>query len=506
VEKPSYVVGERGFGYRLLGPVEALGPVPPSLRHTGPARSLTRATLVLCALATASLLVVGRPHGGRAPTVSPPRVCVRPFTAPGGPPALAEVAARLTAATTSQIRRLEGAALEPESGLGPPPELRVEGAVRGTTDAATVSLRLVDGATGRLLWARSFRASVYDVLDQAEATAFAVARIVHERIGGSSLLPVSPDAAAPAVRRLCLRADLAFVSWTEEGLRVADEAWREAERLDARHAPAQAGVALAAGVRALLGYESPDRAEPRARVHALRAMELDDRLALTHVAGGLVRLLFDRDPGGAESFLGRAVELQPDELDSYLALALVSQARGRYDESLEYLRGVSGADPRATAVLLLQGRAHQGAGRWGDAVAAYEGALRLEPEFALARRGLAESLAAADRDEEALQALRTEPELAATSRDSHQPAGTRPGTLRDAWRARCAAGGPWLRERVRACLLGGDREQALVVLRAAIEARGPFVVFVVADPAFEPLRGDPRFGRLFQPTTPRVRP
>lgn len=308
---------------------------------------------------------------------------------------------------------------------------------------------------------------------------------------GAVAISARPDTVSQAVQRSSLRASLAWLSWTEEGTRRADAAWREAERLDPRSAPAQAGRALTGAVSALLGYAALEGAEREARVHALRANALDPRLPAAYVAVGLVQLLFDRDVAGAELYVGRGGDLAPDDLPVLIGLALVDQARGLHDESLGPLRNAERLDRGAAAVFLLEARAHEGALRWGDAIVAYQRTLALEPDLRSARQGLAEAFTLAGRDVEALAVLEGEAPLrSATVGEAGEP------RLRRAWRRLCRDTPASTPESARACLLAGDPQAALRGLfRGALGAQ-PFAALAPHDPLFRPLVGQPAFDAL----------
>lgn len=493
--EPHYVAGARGWGYRLVGPVERTG--GGARRATDEPRPRRRGwgvVTVALAVGLVAILVIARFVVGRAPPSPVPRtVAVQPLATRGLAPGLETVATDLTAAIAARLRRAGPLRVVPGDGPGPRPDLWIEGSLSGSVEQIDLRLRLVEGSSRRALWTRNVRGHLYEVLAGEEGTVAAVALVVQRRLG----TPTTPSPVSARVREQSLRAQVLWLSWTSDGNRRAAALWSAALDAEPRHAPAHAGVALAASVAALLGYRSPAETEAEARSHARLALQLDERSGMAHAADALVRLLFDHDIAAAAAVTRRADVDDPEELTAVMADALVLEAEGRFDDGLARLRDA--AEPEWAGLLLLEGRAQQGKARWNEALAAYERALALEPDLPGARLGRAECLTAAGHAPEALLALRGLPPKVAD--DLRPPVGTAPELAR-AWRRRCQMASLTPRERARACLLGGDSEAALAALRAGLTGHWPFVVFVPKDPAFAALVGRPDFPAAFSAVKP----
>lgn len=490
-EEPRYVAGERGYGYRLVAPVER---VPPADAAPSPGRRWLRAAVASAVVAAlAGLAIASRL---RHPPVLPPAtltVAVRPFTATAGARQPDPVAADIAQALASGLGSVAGVRVLRGGDPSETPGLWVEGRCEGSDQAMTLRLRVVE-ARGGVLWSEEFRGSRYELLGHEDAIVAAVRAAVQARAepgGATATAEVSPR-----VRRLCLRGELFWLSFTEDGLRRSSEAWETAVALAPGHAAAHAGWALAEATRGLLGHRPPAEAEARARAESRRALELDAALPAARLASSLVRLLFDWDAAGASAEARTALEADPEDPRAPIVLGLALQARGRFEESLQLLAAAPLDDPHSAAALFLAGRAHEMDGRWGPGAAAYARALALEPALAAARRGRAECLAAARRETEALVALG----------NGHEREGATPGdALRAAWRWRCRSDAP-SGETVRACVLGGESDRAARVLAVAVEGRWPFVVFVPRDVMLHPLRDRPAFRAILDRLEPLQAP
>ena len=66
-----------------------------------------------------------------------------------------------------------------------------------------------------------------------------------------------------------------------------------------------------------MGSEDAEAGESPSRAAALRALELDPQLAEAHVSTGRIKFWYDWDWTGAEKDFGRALEIDPNNLDAH---------------------------------------------------------------------------------------------------------------------------------------------------------------------------------------------
>jgi DNA-binding winged helix-turn-helix (wHTH) protein/tetratricopeptide (TPR) repeat protein len=491
-EVPLYISGERGFGYRLLGPVDRLsdGSGQVTARSwprwwRGVITAVAASTVVL-----ATLILWNRAGRHGAEHAGPVTVAVRPQLGVSG---MAQPVAReLAKAITSALRRFPGVRLVTWGGQDGRPQLWLEGACAGTTKRMQLQLRLVEAATGRAVWTNRIDGSAYEILDQDAAIALVVANAVRQRVAPGSRV-LAPVETPPHLRRLCIRGQLAWLSWTRDGLERAQDAWDAALAAEPRYAPAHAGWALSEAVLGLLGHHPPAEARRGALDHARRAREIDPDLPASQIATGLVKLLFEWDVPAAEPLVRAGSLADPEDLRGAMALALVLQAQGRLEASQRVLDAACLDDLQSAGAHYLRGQGLQMAARWDEAASAYARALELEPGLAPARRARAECLACAGREADALAAL-GEP---AADGDADPRA-----QLLEVRRRRCRSGSPH-EDAMRACLLAGSRLRAVRALAKDAEERWPYVLFVPHHAMFGPLREDPAYGALLSRLRPR---
>jgi tetratricopeptide (TPR) repeat protein len=121
--------------------------------------------------------------------------------------------------------------------------------------------------------------------------------------------------------------------------------FEQAAARDPNCAMAHAGVAHVCLLLSYFGGLPTGEGMARMKAAALRALELDDTLAITHVRMGDVLCFKDWDWAGAEREFLRALELDPDSPEALSRYGLFLWARLRNAEALVQLRKALELDP-----------------------------------------------------------------------------------------------------------------------------------------------------------------
>jgi TolB-like protein/tetratricopeptide (TPR) repeat protein len=262
----------------------------------------------------------------------------------------------------------------------------LEGTVRRDGDRIRVSVQLVNGRDGKLLWSERYDRARVDLLQ------------VQDDIASAVVAAVLPKFAAPGGRvgRLAtndpVAYDLYLLGRQEErdAERAADDA---AEDEMIRQARELYGAAVAANpdfaqAHARLAYclllqggpyDRPERiaAVDRAVLPEIeRALQLDPRNGDAWVTKGVL-LRWTQRPGGAAAYR-RAVELDPGNADALATLAVYEGSIGRYDRMIEYAERARRLDPMSFGANLMPVYA---AARLGQREAALANAKRLREQF-----------------------------------------------------------------------------------------------------------------------------
>jgi Tfp pilus assembly protein PilF len=386
----------------------------------------------------------------------------------------------------------------------------LEGSVRRDADKVRISAELIEVGGQRQLWAQEYDRELTNLLVvQAE---------IAQEISDSIELTLGSAQRGDAVRRAALTPEAyraydlylkGLYFWnkrTTPGLEQASIYFQQAIAQDPSYAPAYAGLANSYSLMTSYSVSPAITYMPKARAAAVKALELDDRLPEAHCALALILENYDWDWNTAEKEFRRAIELNPDYATAHQWYAELLTWRGRFDEALRESEVARKLDPLSLIIATDQGALFYFSRQYDRSIEQLQGVLEMDPNFPRARM-VTNAYVEEGRYADALASL-------------------------NAWQ-RAAGAGPWQstllvyvygragqKERARAELkklgaenrkrpvdpasmafanLGvGDNEAALDWLEKAYAQRANGLTSLKVEPAYDPLRGDPRFQELLQ--------
>jgi len=518
---PRFIETVPKRGYRFLADVHPVETPEGAAAPGGRAPTLRRRWTLwgAAAILLAVLGALGGERFARSPAQASPRsVAVLPFKPliAGARDEALELG--MTEAVIVKLGQLEALRVPSISAVrryaGPDPnplhagqELGVEAVLDGSllraNDRLRVSARLLDVKTGTTRWAHQWDLAWTDVFTVQDAMATEVTRALALTLAPEEWASVQKQPTNAAAYERYLRGRHLITKRTLDDSRRAAELLEEAVRLDSRSAPAQAALADAYAAMPWLGGP----VEPfvsRARQAALRAVELDPRLAEAHAMLGSIVSQFDWDPEIGERELKRALELGPDNPFVLRLYSLHLWQEGRFEEALALNERELALDPtsvfanRNKAIILYYAR------RYDECIEQSLRTLELDRYFATVYDWLAKSYEQLGRDQEAVEAFITPLTFSEANRGdiaALRDAATRGGLL-----------GYWSRwlelelkkpdshtdVRALAHLRLGDHDRALAWLEKLYEQRAPWIRTLKVEPLWDPLRADPRFQSLIR--------
>jgi DNA-binding winged helix-turn-helix (wHTH) protein/tetratricopeptide (TPR) repeat protein len=328
-------------------------------------------------------------------------------------------------------------------------------------------------------------------------------------------LPVRESTENPEAYQAYTRGRYYWSKQTAPALEEAIKYFEQALRYDPDYALAYAGLSDAYSV---LGahYDTLEQSQsdalPKAKEAALHALKLNDLLAESHTALGVVKQGFDRDWSGAESEFKRAIELNPNYAYAHQAYALHLAARGQLDAATTEIKRARELDSLSLSINRDLGRLLYFAHEYDQAIKQFYLALKIdlfEPLSIPLRRLLAWTYEHNGMHERAvaefieiLRLQKTSPERLDALRQAYDAGG-----MKGYWRK-------WLelqRERIRRGQLSpfylaqiyafiGAQDRAFAYLQKAYEDRSLGLAALRYDPSFDDLRADQRYlillGRL----------
>jgi TolB-like protein/DNA-binding winged helix-turn-helix (wHTH) protein/Tfp pilus assembly protein PilF len=372
----------------------------------------------------------------------------------------------------------------------------VEGSVLRSGSQVRITAQLINAASDRHLWARSYDRDLSDVLTVQSEVAREIAQNIsveltpHEKIQLSRPHPVNPEVAL-----LCFKGSY-YLSKLDASR--AKESFTRAIQLDPGSAESWAGLADALHT---MGVNGDYDAFSQARDAANKALEIDGAQAQALMVLGVVSFLRDWNPTQSEIFFRRSLDARPGYSMAHALFANTLAHHGKFEEAIQQIKLASALDPVSVGSNSMAWHVYFSARKYDDALRVILTTIEVDPEFAPSYWRLGVSWEQKGEYQKAISAL-------------HGQDAKLESELRDALASR-GARGYWqrkletlLRERTpedrygfsaiaRCYMRIGKREEAIASLEKGYEMHDPYLIFwLPVYEEFDPLRSDPRFQRM----------
>jgi TolB-like protein/Tfp pilus assembly protein PilF len=376
----------------------------------------------------------------------------------------------------------------------------LSGGIRRDADRVRITARLIETRGETQLWAESY--------DRPLSDCFLVQSQVAAEIAQSLAMELLPEARTRRAGTRQVAAHQAFLKgryhWNKAGMTGVEEAvafYEQAVALDPDFAAAHASLARAHVAAAEYYLREPREALEAGRLAAARALELDPSESDAHLALAEIRKTVDL--AGAEAAYRSALAFNPSSEAAHRLYGLFLAARGRIPEATLAAQRACDLDPLCLVVNTSAAWVRYLAQEYDEAIDWCRHTLDMDPQFRPASCVLAAALVETGRIDEAIsvyeQALAPRPDAVLATWLAHAlaVAGDRQRAIEILTELDGVAIGyvsPYHRALAYTAL---DRTDAAVaLLRAAFEERDPAIVNLAAEPRFERLRADARYGAL----------
>ena len=381
----------------------------------------------------------------------------------------------------------------------------VEGSIQQAANRVRITAKLVRAGTDEEnLWAGSYDHDLHDVLDLENEVAKAIADGIkvtltpQEQKRLEVRRPVDPE-----LFQLFLKGRAAADAGTEDGLYKAVGYFGQALARNPDYAPAHAAMALAyEGLTP--AFRAPKEVLPKAREHAVRAIELDDSVSDAHAALANVMFLFDWDWTNAGREMERAIDLNPNSASAHEMYGNYLAALNRKDQAIEELTLAHQLNPASMATYSSLLGALCTLREFDRAIAESRRAIELHPDFAFAHAWLGMSLLMKGDVAAAIPALEHARMLDDNVTTTHflamaqAAAGNKTAAEKLASDLEHAASTRYTcaYEVASVHLRLGNTQKAMQWLRRGVDEQCDCLVWLKTEPWIDPLRVDPRYDEL----------
>lgn len=508
----------------------ALREIPGTSEVAGSAIPSRRSAFALSIAAFVSLAVIGgwlAIRSDRAPKVSEVTsatirsLAVLPLTNLSGDPAQEYVADGITEQLIADLARLSGIRVTSQTssmsfkGVKKPlPQIAralgvdgiVEGSVVRSGDRIKITTELIDANNDRHLWGETYERDVKDILSlqreiaRAVATNISVQLTPQARSHLEDRRPIDPRSFDALIR-----GRYSFNKGSRDDLFRAVDQFQQALDADPTNAEAYAGLSETYAMIGYWNYQAPRDSFPKAKASALRALEMDPDSAQAHSALGYIHLYYDWDFAGAEEEFTKAIALNENLASAhrYYAIYLAAMLRPTesrreaaaartldplsvaiatdsgfvmyyerdYANATKTLQDAIAMNPKAPGPHFWLGRVYQALGRYDEAAAEYKAAESGISKLPALFAGLGHMDAVTGKRAEAEQVLK---QIDAMGKSGYVS--------------------PYAPALVYLGL--GDKEKTLALLTRCLDERTNWMVWLLKDPRWDPMRSDPRFQEI----------
>jgi len=388
-------------------------------------------------------------------------------------------------------------------------EAVLEGSVQVVGDRLRMTARLSNVDDGYQLWSESYERQLEDVFDVQDDIA--------QKIVKALKIKLLDEQEAPLVKNYTknLEAYSLYLQgrnfWNkrgEENLIKAIEYFEQAIEKDPTYALAYAGLADAYSVLGNNGIWATEKAYPKAKVAALKALDIDNKLPEAHTSLAMIILDYDWNFVGAEQELKLAIELNPGYATAHHWYAYFLSNMGRHDEASREIKIARKLDPLAPRIAANVGLLLYFARRYDQALKELNKALEADPNHGVTYNYLGWVYEAMGKYEEAVKFRVRGIELEGGSKDLSDGIArcyALMGKREEAWKilnnlirySKENYKSPVWIASVFAAL--GEKEEVFVWLEKAFRERNPgLVTYLKNHHGFDLVRSDPRFTDLLR--------
>src|SRR6516162_4254867 len=270
----------------------------------------------------------------------------------------------------------------------------LEGSVQKAADQVRVNVQLINALSDAHLWGDIYDRKLTDIFSVESDIAKTIADTLKAKLTGEEKQAISSQPTSDTTAyELYLKGRLLWGKRGADNIRQAIAFYEQAIARDPNYALAYSGLAEAYVI--LPNYTAvvaPREAFSKAKAAALKALQLDNKLAEAHTA--LADVLFDDfDMAGSISEFQRAIALNPNYATAHQWYGCDPlRALGRFDEAIAEGKRAVELDPLSPVINSDLGQTLSVARRYDEAIAQFHKTLEIDPTFWVAHSALGGAL------------------------------------------------------------------------------------------------------------------
>jgi len=254
----------------------------------------------------------------------------------------------------------------------------LEGSVRKSGDQVRITAQLIEAKADKHLWSETYDRSLDNIFAiQDEIAEVVVAKLKISLLGDVPVVhEIDPQAYAAFLQARHLSRQRSTVS-----LGQAESLLEQVLSIEPDYAAAWDQLGTVYLYSASLGLRPFPEAYVLARNAIDKSLAADPDYAPALASLGYVSKVYENDLAAAAGYLERAMQLAPTDVAIIGTAALLYSSLGRFDEATAFNEFMVSRDPVSAAGHSNLGSNYNATGRWDDAIASFNTALKLSPGY-----------------------------------------------------------------------------------------------------------------------------
>jgi TolB-like protein/Flp pilus assembly protein TadD len=385
-----------------------------------------------------------------------------------------------------------------------------KGRVSQAGDNLDISAELIDARNDDHIWGEQYSRKASEIFALQTDISKEITSALRTRLTGEDEKRMAKSYTAnPEAYQDYLKGRYWWNKKTEEGDNKGIEYFQQAIEKDPTYALAYSGLSDSYSSLAEQGDAPPQETYPKAKEAALKSLEIDDTLGEAHTSLGYIKADYDWDWSGAEKEYQRAIQLNPGYAIAHNRYGYALLKMGRFQEAIAETKQALELDPLSLPINRDLGDAFYFARQYDQAIEQLRKTEELEPNYAQPQRDLVLAYAQKSMYKEAI--AEGDKRLAVAPDDrialaylgyAYAKAGRRVEAKKVLDQLNDLSKRQYVPARRRTIIYAGlgEKDRAFEWMEKAYDDRelGAGVGSIKVDPAYDPLRSDPRFADLLR--------
>jgi TolB-like protein/class 3 adenylate cyclase/Flp pilus assembly protein TadD len=225
----------------------------------------------------------------------------------------------------------------------------LEGSVRRSGTKLRITAQLIKVSDGFHLYSEKFDRELEDIFAIQDEISLAILDAVKIKLFGSvkdTVLKKYTDNVE--AYQLYLKGLFYYNKYTPDAFTKAIEYFKQAIEIDPDYAIAYSGLCYSYMTMSFFNWIPADKGMPQAIKASQQCIELDDKIAESHISLGRIKLHYEWNIRAAIIEQKKAIAINPNNPEAYIQLGMCSVLLGNKEEAIAYANKAISLDPFST--------------------------------------------------------------------------------------------------------------------------------------------------------------